>query len=809
MASAVSTRVPGEGLKENSKVQSDKKDELKGYKILFVDDEENVLSAMRRIFLRENYGLYFAHSGEEALDLLEKTPVHLVISDHRMPGMTGAELLRKIKVKWPDTIRIMLTGHADVNAVMGAVNEGAVYKFITKPWNNDDLRLTVRHAIEQFQLLNENESLKKETRSQKKQIDSFQRFVNQHHSQLGPMLCRKNLVSKEDMDRALMNQEKCGEVLSSILIRMELVDEAILLNTIETELGIPRVKPEEYTVSKEIMGLIPQEVCERNLMVPLSLEKGKLTVAMADPSDFLKADELKFITGFAIHPVLATPREVISKLTDLYGTVNEPADLLDHSITEDKLDTIEIILDEIDDDVDVTALMNSKDAQSALQVVNAIISEALRLKASDVHIEPKSKYVNVRYRIDGMLHEKLHVPIALLNSMVSRIKIMCELDITERRKPQDGRLTVKTSSRMVDMRISTLPTVNGEKVVMRILDRNAQVKEIQDLGLSDNGLDRLMHMVAQPQGILLSTGPTGSGKTTMLYSLLRKVATSSKNFTTIEDPVEYNMEMAEQVHVHKKIGLTFPVVLRSLLRQDPDVVMLGEIRDLETAEVAFHAAMTGHLVLSTLHTNNAVATITRLKDMGLAPYVITDSLVGSVAQRLVRRICPYCKTAHMPPEQQLQGLKLNARKLDFEPQKGEGCEKCHNTGYSGRIGIFEIFSIDAELKKMITLGANETDLVRTARLAGMKTLYDDAMSKLRAGLTSCEEVLRVLGPQNLAGMLCKHCGAHLEERFQFCHSCGERLAKSCRACDRLQAGDWEFCPYCGHDHDLTPNGGAK
>ncbi|MFH2001826.1 MAG: ATPase, T2SS/T4P/T4SS family, partial [Planctomycetota bacterium] len=692
---------------------------------------------------------------------------------------TGAELLRKIKVQWPDTIRIMLTGHADVNAVMGAVNEGAVYKFITKPWNNDDLRLTVRHAVEQFELLHENESLKQETQTQKKQIDSFNRFVNQHHSQLGPLLIRKNLVRKEDMDRALLTQEKTGEVLPKILIQMNLIEEAVLMQSIQHELGIPRVDPTQYPVSKEVMSLIPQAVCERNLIVPLKLEKGRLTVAMVDPSDFLKADELKFMTGFVTDSVLATTQEVIAKLTDHYGTMNNPVEFHPNTIPEEKLDTIEFILDEIDDDVDVTALMNSKDAQSALQVVNAIISEALRLKASDVHIEPKSKYVNVRYRIDGMLYEKLHIPIVLLNSMVSRIKIMCELDITERRKPQDGRLTVKTTSRMVDMRISTLPTVNGEKVVMRILDRNATVKDIKELGLSEGNLERLMHMVAQPQGILLSTGPTGSGKTTMLYSLLRKVATSSKNFTTIEDPVEYNMEMAEQVHVQKKIGLTFPVVLRSLLRQDPDVIMLGEIRDLETAEVAFHAAMTGHLVLSTLHTNNAPSTITRLKDMGLAPYVITDSLVGAVAQRLVRRLCPYCKSADQPPEQNLHSLKLNKRTLDFEPQKGTGCDKCHGTGYNGRMGIFEIFPIDAELKKMITLGANETDLVRTARLAGMKTLYDDAMDKLRSGLTSCEEVLRVLGPQNMTGMLCKHCGVHLEERFQFCHSCGERLAKSC------------------------------
>ena len=767
------------------------------YRILFVDDEENVLKAMQRIFRRENYTMLTASSGAEALDILQKELVHVVISDHRMPGMTGADLLRKIKELYPQTIRIMLTGHADVNAIMGAVNEGAVYKFITKPWNDDDLRLTVSLALEQYDLIRENVSLKKQRESQEKKIKQLSRFVNLNRSQLGRILLRRKLIRKEALDKAMAVQAKNNKILPRILIEMRIVNEATIMKTIQSELGINRVYPNEFTVPRELALLIPKEICKKNVLVPLKRADAQLIVAMADPTDYMKVDDLKFITGLPIQPVLATHKEITDKLQELYGKDDPLETVLSEIDISDPVDTIEIILDEDEEESDIEELLRAKDQPPAIRIVNSIISDALRHNASDVHIEPKTKYVMVRYRIDGLLHDKIHIPLSMHPLIVSRIKIMCELDIAERRRPQDGRVTVKTSSKMVDMRISTLPTIIGEKLVLRILDKNAAIKDIEELGLSEGDLGKISRLVSQPQGIILSTGPTGSGKTTTLYSLLRQVATVSKNLITIEDPVEYFMSNAEQVHVREKIGLGFPVVLRAVFRQDPNVIMLGEIRDLETAQVAFHAAMTGHLVLSTLHTNSSIASITRLRDLGIKPYVINEALIGVVAQRLVRSICPHCKVDDDPPEQVLRALKLDQKSLDFTPQKGTGCERCNQTGYRGRIGIFEVFQIDQELKKMIYNDAGEIELVKAARWSGMTTLLDDGINKLKAGTTSCEEVLRVLGPQNTVEIPCPQCGAQLEERFQFCPFCGATIVPLCAGCGKFLAPGWKVCAYCG------------
>ena len=767
------------------------------YKILFVDDEENVLKAMRRIFRQENYTMMTASSGAEALEVLQKEAVHVVISDHRMPGMTGAELLRKIKTLYPQTIRIMLTGHADVNAIMGAVNEGAVYKFITKPWNDDDLRLTVSLALEQYDLIRENKSLKKQSETQKKEIKRLIRFVNVHRSQLGPLLIQRKVISKEDLEKALAVQAKTNKILPKILIEMGLVDEATIIKTIQSKLGINQVYPNEFTVPKALASLIPKEICEKNLLVPLKRADGQLIVAMADPTDYMKVDDLRFITGLPIQPVLSTQKEIIEKLQETF----EHKDILDSALSEVDLsaptESIEIILEEEDEESDIDELLQAKDEPPAIRIVNAIISDALRHKASDVHVEPKTEYVMVRYRIDGLLHDKIHIPLSMHLPIISRIKVMSELDISERRKPQDGRVTVKTSSRIVDMRISTLPTINGEKVTLRILDKNAAIKDVPELGLSDADLAKIPQLIKQPQGIVLSTGPTSSGKTSTLYSLLRRDATILKNYATIEDPVEYQMSLAGQVHVREKIGLGFPVVLRAILRQDPNVIMLGEIRDLETAEVAFHAALTGHLVLSTLHTNSSIGSITRLRDMGIKSYVISEALMGVVAQRLVRRICLHCKEDDDPSEEVLRGLKLDRKSLDFQPKKGAGCEQCNQSGYSGRTGIFEVFQIDGELKKMIHRDATETELMYAARWGGMTTLLEDAIDKVKAGITACDEILRVLGPQNTLEIPCTQCGAHLEERFQFCPFCGGAIVLRCAGCGKFLDSTWKACPHCG------------
>ncbi len=790
-------RVP-DGAKEQEQAKPSK------YRILFVDDEASVLKSMLRIFRQENYALSTAGSAKEALSVLSENQVHVVISDHRMPSMNGTDLLREIKKRYPATIRIMLTGYADVDAVMGAVNDGAVYKFITKPWNDEDLRLTVSLALEQYDLIQENKSLKQKTSAQKKELKRLSRFIDVHHSQLGNHLLRLGHIRESDLEKALRIQEKTHKILPKVLVDMDVVDEATIIKVIESACQINRVSPNEFQVPRALADLIPKEVCEKNILVPLKKTGSQLIVAMADPTDFNKLDDLKFITGLTIQPVVTTQKEIIQQLVDIYGEEDIIQQALGEIDIEDPTESIEIIIEEDDEHTDVGDLLRATEQPPAIRLVNAIISDALRHGASDVHIEPKTKYTMVRYRIDDLLEDKLHIPHHMHMPMVSRIKIMSDLDIAERRRPQDGRITVKTSSRMVDMRISTLPTINGEKVVFRILDKNAAIRDVSDIGLLEEDLEKALRIIDMPQGIVLTTGPTGSGKTSTLYSLLRKGAKITKNFTTIEDPVEYHMNMAEQVNVKDRIGLSFSMVLRSILRQDPNVIMLGEIRDFETAEVAFHASLTGHLVLSTLHTNSAIASITRLLDMGIKSYVIADALIGIIAQRLVRRICPHCKTDDHPPEHLLHALKIYNGE-EIKAQKGAGCRKCNNSGYKGRLGIFEIFLVDSEMRRMMRGNASESELMRTARQSGMTTLLEDAVRKIDAGLTTCEEVVRVFGPQNTIEIPCSNCNSILEERYPFCPYCGASVTRMCAQCGKFMADDWQFCPHCQHHADSANN----
>ena len=435
------------------------------------------------------------------------------------------------------------------------------------------------------------------------------------------------------------------------------------------------------------------------------------------------------------------------KIDELYGSEGSVdfKELETLAFAPDPYEGIEIVIED-DDATPLEELLRGTEAAPAIRIANAIIIEAIRLGASDIHIQPRTKSVIVRYRIDGVLADKIHIPHQIHQSLVSRLKIMSDLDISERRRPQDGRITVKTPMRMVDLRISTLPTINGEKVVMRILDRNSSVHGLDKLGFAPVDLSRVTDMVAKPQGIILATGPTGSGKTTTLYSLLQHEATPEKNYVTIEDPVEYYLDMAGQVLVREKIGLTFPSILRALLRQDPDVVLLGEIRDFETAEVAFHAALTGHLVYSTLHTNSAIATIARLFDLGLKPYVVATALEGIIAQRLVRQICPLCReeAALNPSLQARLGKRFEAIKQVY---RGKGCPNCHGSGYKGRIGIYEVLTLDDNLRDRIGSGASVLEIRRQVKENDLRGISHHAVERVQSGATTLEEILRVLGPQ--------------------------------------------------------------
>ncbi|MDD5330691.1 MAG: ATPase, T2SS/T4P/T4SS family [Sulfuricella sp.] len=717
------------------------------YRILLVDDEPNVLKALQRVFRQESYEIVLANNGAEAVDLLKKGAFHLMISDYMMPGMTGAQVLKQAKAIQPDMIRIMLTGHADTGAVMGAINEGAVYKFILKPWNDDDLRITVALALEQFDLIQKNRSLQKENAKKTNEISALSKMAVTNRSQLAIMLNKRGLLNNQQTQELHRLQQSHKEPIIKLLLERDWIPEKILRDILRKDFLVEEVSLAEFQVDPAIASLIPQSFCERQWVVPLKQQGRKLMLAVADPMDAGLVDDLRFVSGLEIQAVMADVASIRAKIAEVYGSEDQPSfeDLETLVSSTDPYEGIEVVIDD-EAETSLEELLRGTEEPPAIRLVNAVILEAIRLGASDIHIHPRTKSVVVRLRIDGVLTDKIHIPHQIHASLVSRLKVMSELDISERRRPQDGRITVKTPLRIVDLRISTLPTINGEKVVMRILDRNSAVKSIDGLGFSASDLKKVLNMVDKPQGLILATGPTGSGKTTTLYGLVQHNADPGKNYVTIEDPVEYYLDMAGQVLIKEKIGLTFPLVLRSILRQDPDVILLGEIRDYETAEVALHAALTGHLVYSTLHTNSAVATIARLFDLGLKPYVVATALEGIIAQRLVRAICEDCREPVAPAAELLArlGPLFDSRKITAF--HGKGCPKCHQTGYRGRLGVYEVLAPDDNMRHLIASGASNLEMTQMARQIGTISMIEDARDKVNKGLTTVEEVLRVLGP---------------------------------------------------------------
>ncbi|MDA8169563.1 MAG: ATPase, T2SS/T4P/T4SS family [Nitrospiraceae bacterium] len=800
------------GLVEGEAAQPDQGKKPAGFSgcftVLFVDDEDNVLNALKRIFFEENYNILTAGSGEEALRIMEKNTVHLVVSDHRMPGMQGSELLAEIKGRWPETIRIMLTGYADIQAIMGAVNEGAVYKFITKPWNDDDLRLTVSIALQQYALIQENKSLKELAKQQQMKIKSYANLFDEYRGILGDILVKAKVITGEQLDKALKEKEE-SEFIGDAIVRLGFTSEAKIVNALSKHQNVDRVDFRETGINPNVSRFLPRELCEKSRLLPIKLDGRHLTIAMADPSDIIKVDNISMLTGLKVSTVVAGSSEILAQIRKVYGEPGEEEGpvSMDESLEFDPIEEIDIVMDDDEGNVNVNELLNSSEVPPIIRIVNAIIMEAVRYNASDIHIEPKNKYTAVRYRIDGMLYLKIRIPTHLHAATISRIKVLSKMDISERRKPQDGRITIKTGTRIVDVRVSTMPTINGEKAVMRILDKGASIRKVDELGMLPGDLKTVEVIIRKPQGMLISTGPTGSGKTTMLYSILYEMLKSTKNFETIEDPVEYFLEDVNQVYVREQIGLSFSSILRATLRQDPDVIMVGEIRDYDTADVAFKAALTGHMVLSTLHTNNTVASITRLIDIGIKPYLIASAMEGVIAQRLVRRVCPHCKSASAPDADIMRLLKIPENALDSAPV-GKGCPKCNNTGYLGRIGIFETLLVNDELRHAISGNYRESDVLNLARNAGMKTLMEDGMEKVRLGLTSLEELLRVLGPPARSDRQCGQCGRLIDLKFLFCPFCGTFKHNVCQKCGIPLEEEWSVCPVCGQKRQI-PTGGIS
>ena len=553
-------------------------------------------------------------------------------------------------------------------------------------------------------------------------------------------------------------------------------------------------------MNSSVVKTLPKEFCKRNRLIPVRLEGNELLVAMADPCDIFLKDNVEFLTGLKAVSVISGSLDILDALKTVYGEKEsvefEDVDLIN---SLDPMDEIDIVIDEDDETLDVQTLLSSSEVPPIIRVVNAIVSEAIRYRSSDIHIEPKTKFTLIRFRIDGILHNKIKIPIDFHSATISRIKILSKMDITERRRPQDGRFSVKSGTRLVDIRVSTLPTINGEKVTLRIMDKTGSIKQIEELGVKEYDLKKIHSLIRKPQGIIISTGPTGSGKTTMLYSLLNTMLQSTKNFETIEDPVEYFLEEANQVYIKDNIGLSFASVLRSTLRQDPDVILVGEIRDLETADVVFKAGLTGHMVLTTLHTNNSVASITRLIDIGVQPYLIASGIEGILAQRLVRTTCAKCRQETQPEKQALDMLSIPSEAIGNTEWKGSGCNLCNNTGYFGRTGIYEVFVMSDEFRQTISSAYKESELYAAARTFGMKTLLEDAIDKVRSGETTLEEILRVLGPQTRVEYQCSSCNKMVEAKYSFCPFCGSFKQNLCPSCRMPLEDEWMMCPQCGSD----------
>ena len=552
---------------------------------------------------------------------------------------------------------------------------------------------------------------------------------------LGESLVEEGIITTEQLKKAQDEEKRTGQRLRSILVKMGFMDEGDIVQFISDKLGIPRIELSNYIIDPKIIELVPETVARKYGVIPVLKIGSRLTCAMADPWNIFAIDEIRSATGLTVEPSVATEVEIKKALNEHYGAKGSMEDLI-KSIDEEKLGISS------GKELDVKKLKGIVEEPIVIKLVNLVIMKAIKEGASDIHIEPEESELKIRIRVDGILREIDSPPKHLQSAIISRVKIMANLDIAERRLPQDGRFTIKMEGKEVDVRTSCIPTIYGENVVLRLLDSTSALLGLNQLGFSNTMLPAYDKLITRPHGIILVTGPTGSGKTTTLYASLSKINTVEKNIVTVEDPVEYKLPGIRQIQVETKIQFTFANGLRSILRQDPDIIMVGEIRDFETAEIAIQAALTGHLVFSTLHTNDAPGAVTRLIDMGLEPFLASSSLIGVLAQRLVRKICPECKEKYTPTKEALADIGISGTEhLEF--YRGKGCDKCLNTGYKGRISIYELMIPNDKIKNAMVSKASSDEIRKLAIASGMVTLMEDGIDKIKQGITTVEEVLRV------------------------------------------------------------------
>jgi type IV pilus assembly protein PilB len=560
-------------------------------------------------------------------------------------------------------------------------------------------------------------------------------------SRLGELLVREKLISLQQLRKAQEEQKKSGQNLGYTLAKLGYISDGEITNFLSSQYRLPAINLDEYEIDPDVVRLVAREVCEKHRIIPVSRSGQSLIVAMSDPTNLNAMDDIKFLTNFSVEPVVASEAAIQAAIDRYYNA----GPSYDEVMADFQLDDEDIDFSAQEDEINAMELERASADAPVVRLVNVLLLNAIRKGASDIHLEPYEKRLRVRYRVDGVLHEEMTPPLRLKNALVSRLKIMSQLDIAERRLPQDGRIKLKLGKgREMDFRVSVLPTMWGEKVVLRLLDKGNLQLDMTKLGFDQAPLDDFKWAINQPWGMVLVTGPTGSGKTTTLYSGLSELNRPGVNISTAEDPVEYNLHGINQVQMHDEIGLNFAMSLRSFLRQDPDIIMVGEIRDFETAEIAVKASLTGHLVLSTLHTNDAPATISRLLNMGVEPFLITASVNLVLAQRLARKVCVDCKRPVETEKQSLIDMGFTEEQAaTAQIMKGAGCSTCSNTGYKGRVALYEVMRFGEELKEMVLQGASAAELKVGAIKRGMLTLRMSGITKVLAGVTTPEEIMRV------------------------------------------------------------------
>ena len=635
---------------------------------------------------------------------------------------------------------------------------------------------------------------------------------------IGECLIQAGLITEEDLQTALAEHKLTGERVGAVLVRLNFATDKQITKALAYQLGFPYASLSDDPPDPGAIILIPKEVALKRVCVAVKLEKNLLTVAMSDPLLFSLVQDLEFQTGYRIKQVVATRADILESIESGYPdkaiskyTGGGTAGGLSVQVPAATPKTGRpgeaghgALVRRAEDDVFeqpaavAAAAREGSDSAPIIDLVDLVVNSAITSRASDVHIEPMEKGVLVRHRLDGLLKEVMDLPKWVHEGLVARMKIMAGMDIAEKRLPQDGRLRIKTEDgKDVDFRVSTLRTLFGEKIVLRVLDHRKGAPPLEELGLAASSMEEVRFFLRHQHGMILVVGPTGSGKTTTLSSAITSIKSGRTNIITIEDPIEYQIPGVNQTQVNEKAKLTFATALRAILRQDPDVVLVGEIRDQETAKIAMQAAQTGHLVLSTLHTDDAPSTVTRLTDMGIEPYVIGSALVGVIAQRLVRRLCVSCRRQYTPEADTLRALGIaDADAAQFVFYRSVGCEECNHTGYRGRIALYEVMRVSDKVRRLIAQKGGE-DMIREAAVeAGMITLGEDGLAKVKAGVTTAEELLRVVTEVREMRTLCPKCGGAVAIDFMACPNCGHRLSGGCPRCGRALQPGWTFCPFC-------------